>query len=178
MMANFDKIHYVFLREIIGCDDIRHRNKTLSTGTVVPRTLFDHLEGTALLLLQWNQPHHVIMAGMYHSIYGTSQFPHATFPRDGRHIIRRLIGQEAEEIAFEFCAADRRKWPWGELVPFDRRGELYTIEAANLIDQQDQPKYVARLLGRPELSGVVVAACSEYVAYATAKYATHAATKN
>ena len=47
-------------------------NKTRHSG----RTLFDHLKGVHDLLRDWDNEHHVCMAGLFHSIYGTNTFKH------------------------------------------------------------------------------------------------------
>ncbi len=128
------------------------------------RTLFEHLDGTAKLLIDWEQGIHVTQAGLFHSIYGTSQFKHCSFPIEGRHIIRRLIGAEAEELVFEFCTINRSKFPWGTYLPPERRAVLYTIEAANLIDQGDPPADIERLVATGLLPQRVSDACAAYVA--------------
>ncbi len=111
----------------------------------------------------WGQSPAIIDAGLFHSIYGTSQFKHASFPIEGRHIIRHLIGTKAEELAFEFCTLDRRRFPWGTFLPPERRAQLYTIEAANLIDQRDPPENIAVLMATGLLSQRVFDACAAYV---------------
>ncbi len=143
----------VFLVDILGCESIPHGD----------RNLWEHLKGTEALLWKWRQPDAIQDAGLFHSIYGTSQFKHCSFPIEGRHIIRRLIGAEAEELVFEFCTMNRSKWPWGAYLPSERRAVLYTIEAANLIDQGDLPENVAVLMATGLLSQRVFDACAAYV---------------
>lgn len=151
-MKDFSNNDYrVFLQTILGTDEVMHAKD---------RTLWDHLVGTEALLWEWKQPFVIKNAGLFHSIYGTSQFKYESFPRDSRHIIRRLIGKEAEELVWQFCMADRSKFPWG---PEELRPSLYTIEAANLIDQRDPPVYVARLVDSGHLSGAALQACQDYV---------------
>ncbi len=152
MMAN--ELHW-FLKIALGVDDIRHSGN---------RSLFDHLDGTARLLFDWEQGIHVTQAGLFHSIYGTTQFKHASFPIEGRHIIRRLIGAEAEELVFEFCTLDRSKFPWGVFLPPERRTQLYTIEAANLIDQNAPASSIWRLFTTTILPSRVAAECAAYAA--------------
>ncbi len=143
----------IFIVDVLGCDHIPH-----ACGS-----LWAHLRDTAELLRGWGQSPAIIDAGLFHSIYGTSQFKHASFPIEGRHIIRHLIGTKAEELAFEFCTLDRRRFPWGTFLPPERRAQLYTIEAANLIDQRDPPENIAVLMATGLLSQRVFDACAAYV---------------
>lgn len=133
----------VFLSDYLNTDEISHSG----------RTLWHHLMGTANILREWGMPESVVLAGMYHSIYGTTQFRTSTFPIQGRHIIQRLIGVEAEELAFYFCVINRSKAPWTTNEHRLER-ELYTIEAANLIEQKEPTESVAWLLKMPLLPGV------------------------
>jgi hypothetical protein len=116
------------------------------------RTLLAHLKGTHDLLADWGAPEHVRVAGLFHSIYGTSSFKHQTLSLDRRGELRELIGPEAENLAYLFCAA-RRPAAWvangllerpmltdrftGNVHKLTRQqlGELLWIEAANLTEQ-------------------------------------------
>lgn len=137
-----------FLTDILGADQIKHSG----------RSLYDHLWQTASLLWQWDQKEPIIMAGLFHSIYGTSQFLTVAFPQTerGREIIANIIGKEAEELAYEFCQANRRAFPWA----LKHQHELYTIEAANLIEQKEPSPYVKRL--EPYLKGKALEAVQQY----------------
>lgn len=121
----------IFLRDILKTNLVRHSR----------RSLWDHLRRTFRLLVEWKEPRQVSLAGLFHSIYGTSQFQHATLPFDCRWIVQGLIGKEAEALAHEFCLSDRRVFPWA----LTSQRELYTIEAANLIEQNEPVAYVQRL---------------------------------
>lgn len=126
--------------KLIGTSKIKHSN----------RNLYEHLANTSGLLQQWLEPEDVQLAGLFHSIYGTSQFHTCAFPIEGRHIIKQVIGDRAESLAYMFCLSDRSKFPWAPAVLSDNiAAELYTIEAANLIEQKDDAPYVARLLNVP-----------------------------
>jgi hypothetical protein len=104
----------------------------------------------------------VCNAGLFHSVYGTSQFKTKTLSFDGRDIVRGLIGDHSENIAYLFCrlnrpeafktyveksndvASDSLSLPLfggGEIRLSDHNlhkclFELLTIEAANLLEQQ------------------------------------------
>ncbi|HTG45885.1 MAG TPA: hypothetical protein VK633_15300 [Verrucomicrobiae bacterium] len=68
--------------------------------------LLQHLIGTHDLLKKWQCRTVVCEAGLFHSIYGTERFEEATVPLTERHVVRELIGEEAEYLAWLFCLAD------------------------------------------------------------------------
>jgi hypothetical protein len=73
----------------------------------VPHTrhsLMAHLTGTYEQLALLNLPEHVVVAGLFHSVYGTEGFPHPAVPLARRDEIRALIGDEAERLAYRYCA--------------------------------------------------------------------------
>lgn len=72
------------------------------------RTLLDHLTGVYRLLQQWDNPAEICLAGLFHSIYGTESFKTQTVVLAQRDHIRALIGERAEELAYLFCAYDKR----------------------------------------------------------------------
>ncbi len=49
----------------------------------------------------------VCRAGMFHSIYGTEKFQGFTLPIAKRALVRTLIGERAEWLAYMNCAMDR-----------------------------------------------------------------------
>lgn len=116
-------------------------------------SLYEHLAGVHDLLKAWANPEPVCLAGLFHSIYGTVQFQHATLAFDNRNPVRSLIGPEAERLAYLFCVVDRplaliRQWEAASFVVTDRHLEeqvtldrqellfLLEIEAANLVEQR------------------------------------------
>lgn len=72
------------------------------------RSLRDHLIGTFDLLNAWGNARDVCLAGLFHSIYGTEVYTHASADLAERNTIREAIGSRAEELAYLFCACDRR----------------------------------------------------------------------
>lgn len=123
-LISYGRMIELFLVEIVGVRDIPHGKATL----------YDHLIGTSTILKTWDEPNFIVLSGLFHSIYGTQFFKTKAFPSCelGRSIIARLIGDDAEAIAYHFCALKRDSYPWG---PEAIRRHLYTVEAANLIDQ-------------------------------------------
>mgnify|MGYP001164196093 FL=1 len=71
------------------------------------RTLLDHLIGTSEKLKEMGAPQYLQDAGLFHSVYGTAYF----MPDDGlvedRQVVKDLIGEQAEEVAYWFCILDR-----------------------------------------------------------------------
>lgn len=67
----------------------------------------DHLVSVRHLLHSWANPSHVCMAGLFHNIYGTEVFKPKAVSLDQRARIARVIGAEAEELAFLFCVSKR-----------------------------------------------------------------------
>ena len=72
------------------------------------RSLRDHLIGTFNLLKAWGNDQDVCLAGLFHSIYGTEVFTRVSAVLAERGTIRRAIGSRAEDLAYMFCACDRR----------------------------------------------------------------------
>jgi hypothetical protein len=129
------KIAYRFL-EHLRADAVKH-----SGGS-----LLSHLLGTWRILSREAEPESVCLAGLYHSIYGTTFFKSVLV--DGgevknRDLIRSIIGEEAEHLAHLFCTINRpRVLLTGEFTGSER-ADLLTIEVANLIEQGG-PRYVTR----------------------------------
>ena len=73
------------------------------------RTLRDHLVGTWDLLRRWDAPAVVRRAGLVHSIYATSEFPHALVAATDRERVRQVAGVDAERLAWIFCGLDRSR---------------------------------------------------------------------
>ena len=64
-----------------------------------------HLVGTARLLRSWGERPSLCDAGLFHSVYGTEYFePDAPADRDE---VREVIGEDAEAIAWVWCAIRR-----------------------------------------------------------------------
>jgi hypothetical protein len=81
----------------IGTDRTKHRNGTL----------LQHLQGVWTLLKKWNNPESICLAGLYHSVYSTGGFEQQLISLTERNSISQLIGDEAEQLTYLFCACDR-----------------------------------------------------------------------
>lgn len=84
--------------------------KSLGAGKVshaAERSLLAHLTAVFDVLHTWGHPHHIALAGLMHSIYGTDAFTHACLPPDKRDDVRAVIGDDAERLAYLFSALER-----------------------------------------------------------------------
>jgi SAM-dependent methyltransferase len=66
------------------------------------RALLSHLQGTCSLLRGWGTPEALCRAGLFHSVYGSEAFESAIVSGAERPLVRRLIGDEAEQLAWLF----------------------------------------------------------------------------
>ena len=87
------------------------------------RSFLEHLLCTWRILADWHLPTAVCRAGFLHSAYSTSYYGEALFRFDQREDVRRMIGAEAEELVYRFCAMDRRGY-WDELTRMPQGGPL------------------------------------------------------
>ena len=108
------------------------------------RNLYDHLVGVYELLKSHGRPEHEQRAGLFHAIYGTEFFNTGlTITRD---IVKKNIGEEAEEIAYIFCTTkgrpgtgDRRMLFMGGLEWEEPlRTSLRWLDYLNAIEQHDE----------------------------------------
>jgi hypothetical protein len=107
------------------------------------KNLYEHLTGTYGLLKDKQCREPVCAAGLFHSIYGTAHFHHKSFPIENRHVIRELIGYEAEFFAYVFCVTQRPEAFYEQIgrtpiivhdMFLDRTARLSTTELQNLLD--------------------------------------------
>ena len=88
-----------FLRLIeLGAGEFEHANSSLIA----------HLEGTRCLLKAWNASDVVQDAGLYHAAYGTSNFEKNIFELSQRKEVADVIGNDAENIIYHYCACDKK----------------------------------------------------------------------
>jgi len=93
-----------FLKSI-GADEKNH-----SGGT-----LLDHLIGVHKILHDLGTPEYLQDAGLFHSVYGTTQFKHQS--TKDREKVRELIGEKAEELVILFSR-----------IPQPRLGNIMSLE--------------------------------------------------
>jgi len=90
--------HEAFLYlQTLGAAEFPHVNGSLAR----------HLRGTEALLRRWGNREAVCLAGLYHAVYGTDGI-HGGLARLGmRKTIAKMIGAEAEALAYLYGACDR-----------------------------------------------------------------------
>jgi hypothetical protein len=120
-------------------------------------SLQEHLVRTYQILCAWGQAVRVRRAGLMHSVYGTNALEVALFQPWERKTVARLIGADAEVLAFLFGSIDRARlardladrsalpgagvvvenWRTGEemLLATPRLADLLIIDLANAADQ-------------------------------------------
>jgi aspartyl/asparaginyl beta-hydroxylase (cupin superfamily) len=141
-----------FLRQL-GTDKVSHSG----------RSLYEHLCGVHAILRAWERSDDVCNAGLFHSIYSTEKFHHATLTMSERPRLRAAIGEHAEYLVYLFArlprtalfeAADR----WSQLsaalhveVPCDPDNtilvrlsgedlaDLVLLHVANRLEQASKP---------------------------------------
>ena len=135
----------------LGAGDFEH----------IDGSLIEHLRGTRNLLEKWSASEVLKDAGLYHAAYGTAGFEENLVSTTQRSEIAKIIGREAEEIVYQYCACDREYFfnQFGvENAPEFRNrftGELYQLSpslmfqfceltAANETEIAiDNPKFIA-----------------------------------
>ena len=114
------------------------------------RALLDHLAGTCRLLRKWGCADPVCRAGLFHSVYGTNAFEVAALTHLQRPQVRKLIGEDAERLAYLFSVIERpgallralrsgratnRLTGESHALERDTLHALIEIECANLVEQ-------------------------------------------
>jgi hypothetical protein len=72
--------------------------------------LLGHLLGTRRLLMGWGSRAALCDAGLFHSVYGTEHYLPVAVPPEMRAEVVGLIGEEAEWLAWLFCAMERESF--------------------------------------------------------------------
>ncbi len=99
-------------------------------------TLLEHLVGTRDILKKQGAPEYLQDAGLFHSVYGTAYY----MPEEGistsREDIQKLIGIQAEEIAYWYCVLQAPRIT--EIVKFEGqlKEDLLWLDLANNEEMQ------------------------------------------
>ena len=91
-------------------------------------SLYEHLIGVRDLLEAWEQPTHVRLAGLAHSVYATDRFTTSLFEASERDVVRRFIGADAERLAFLFGSIPRRDFFTQVRQLVDVRAHLHLLD--------------------------------------------------
>lgn len=115
---------------------IELKNNTETVGHC-DTNLFKHLIGTYNILKDSNRPDYLCWAGLFHSVYETEYVSfHTSYTRD---YVKSLIGEQAENLVYEFCNLQprvnkllERDGDWSNQVYAD----LLELELANMLEQR------------------------------------------
>ena len=108
-------------------------NKLIAYLGSAPKAVMDHLIGTAEILKSYGASDYLIDAGLFHSIYGEASS--RNMPKNlylTRDELIDIIGQQAEQVVYEFCyISDPRSqnillYPDGQL-----KEDLILLDRAN-----------------------------------------------
>jgi SM-20-related protein len=126
-------------------------------------TLLDHLIGVEAILRDWGCNEATCLAGLFHSVYGTESFRVRTMSVSERPLLRNLIGDRGEDLAYRFSTLNTRSFI-GQIIETaasqtlaraasnlpDDTADLLHIFVANAIEQM--PRMPARRrLGQTEM---------------------------
>jgi (p)ppGpp synthase/HD superfamily hydrolase len=93
-------------------------------------TLLAHLKGTYLLLREWGNDEDTCAAGLFHSVYGTHNFPKVIIK--DRSEVRAMIGEKAEHHVWLLSSIDGCNM---EIHNDDTIRRLVEIEVADMVEQ-------------------------------------------
>lgn len=110
------------------------------------RTLGDHLINTYRMLVSFNAPYRVCLAGAFHSIYGTNAYKNKMISKENRQKVIEDISEEVENLVYLFSVINRpRGLDSGYVVDYTTQQEiqldetvmndLRILEIANLLEQ-------------------------------------------
>lgn len=100
-------------------------------------SLLSHLERVADRLASYGASESLVVAGLVHVAYSTDGYDTALLAPDERDVLRDVVGEEAEELAWLFGAADQRRL-WAQVaeplvVWVDRfNGAMRTLDPAQV----------------------------------------------
>lgn len=109
-----------------------------------------HLIGVYKDLKEWGCEEHVLLAGLFHSIYGTEQFQGFKLPLTERETIRDLIGQKAERLAYVNCALTRDSIDQSAAVGAPNLHDRFTDEPLPITQDEWQDLLTMHLCDRLE----------------------------
>ncbi|MDB6029102.1 MAG: hypothetical protein JWM68_5325 [Verrucomicrobiales bacterium] len=132
------------------------------------RGLLDHLLGTRQLLVDWGARPALCDAGLFHSVYGTEHYEPKAISLTMRANLQRLIGEEAELLAWLFCIMRRETFDQnlgrdsGFSIQHRSTGELLPLTAAQFHDLVTLT-FANTLEAFPRLSRSVRRNCRNYL---------------
>ena len=110
------------------------------------RTLLEHLFNTTIILEHfYDQPKKIMLAGLFHAVYGTTDYE---FPALDRSEVRDQIGEYPEYLVWEFSKIkDRFNTLINNTANYSEeiRKDLLIIEMANLRDQNQNNEHQSKI---------------------------------
>jgi len=121
----------------VGCKELPHSG----------RSLYDHLVGTAEILIENNRPDYEVKAALFHSIYETELYKRSKGLDLSRESIIKVIGEKAESLVSIFCNLKSRteKIINGESIEKTHINSLRWIEYSNILDQNKYSRHLVPL---------------------------------
>ena len=118
-------LEYAEYLKSLGMDKVPHRDSDL----------LSHSLRVSGMLWQYNRPHEEVIAGLFHSIYGTEYQMYRI--KVTRQEIQNLIGEKSEYIANLFCTLDDRVNTilYGKHLQESDKTTLRWLEYCNIKDQ-------------------------------------------
>lgn len=109
-----------------------------------------HLIGVYKDLKEWGCEEHVMLAGLFHSIYGTEQFQGFKLPLTDRDTVRELIGEKAERLAYVNCALVRASIDQSAATGIPQIHDRFTDEPLPITDDEWRDLLTMHLCDRLE----------------------------
>jgi (p)ppGpp synthase/HD superfamily hydrolase len=109
-----------------------------------------HLIGVYKDLKEWGCDEHVVLAGLFHSIYGTEQFQGFKLPLTERETVRELIGERAERLAYVNCALVRASIDESAATGTPQLHDRFTDEPLPITDEEWRDLLTMHLCDRLE----------------------------
>ena len=107
------------------CDEMKCHEISHSS-----RFFIDHLLRVSFILEDWGCDGTAVLCGLFHSVYGTASFSHATLKWSERDKLRAVIGDEAEELVYMFCTASAKE-VWAAVKSSAKQDAPETFELGN-----------------------------------------------
>ncbi len=107
------------------CDEMKCHEISHSS-----RFFIDHLLRVSFILEDWGCDSDAVLCGLFHSVYGTASFSHATLKWSERDKLRAVIGDDAEELVYMFCTTSAKE-VWAEVKRSVKENAPESFELGN-----------------------------------------------
>jgi len=106
-------------------------------------SLIIHLTKTYNLLRQSNADYDVLTGALFHSAYGTANYPDGLFLISERPLLQALIGLRAEKLVFSFC---HKSTSWWKTAKKSNKGWTIHTRDSAVIDLDNSSLYSLALI--------------------------------